>query len=411
VQDLNSEYQAKRRLALTGTPLQNDLPELWALLNFLHPAIFNSVDNFEKWFSAPFANLGGGSAERDMEVDEEMKFLIIERLHSILRPFLLRRVKSEVESQLPEKVEKVLRCDMSALQRLIYNKLQDKKLGMQNQMIQFRKICNHPLLFHPVHHTSQFSNNNAAAAHFSYNEDYDTLVRACGKMELLDRILPKLQRAGHRVLIFFQMTKMMDVLESYCRFRDFKYLRLDGSTSQEGRTSSLKAFNAPDSPYFLFMLSTRAGGLGLNLQSANTVIMCVRVFFYLSDVDFSFERLPYRSAFIRAILLYSAFACIDRYQFRLGLEPAERLAGAGARSSHWPEAASGGAASHHQRLGTTMSECNREEKTSHNAHLFVTLSGLIFIHTLVCSPLIFYLFLIFTFFHRLLMHLFFLHPG
>ncbi len=209
VKDLNADYTAKRRIALTGTPLQNDLPELWALLNFLHPAIFNSVDNFEKWFAAPFSNLGSTAIEKDLEVDEEMKFLIIERLHSILRPFLLRRIKSEVESQLPDKIEKVLRCDMSALQRLLYNKLGAKQLGLHNQMIQYRKACNHPLLFHPVHQAASSARAaSMSSSGASYAEDYDTLVRACGKMELLDRILPKLHRAGHRVLVFCQMTKV-----------------------------------------------------------------------------------------------------------------------------------------------------------------------------------------------------------
>lgn len=106
------------------------MPELWALLNFLHPAIFNSVETFEKWFAAPFSAGGTASVmERDMSVTEEEKFLIIERLHSILRPFLLRRVKADVEAQLPDKVQKVLRCNMSALQELLYKKVQSKALG------------------------------------------------------------------------------------------------------------------------------------------------------------------------------------------------------------------------------------------------------------------------------------------
>lgn len=101
----------------------------------------------------------------------------------------------------------------------------------------------------------------------------EEIVRASGKFELLDRLLPKLRRAGHRVLLFSQMTRLMDTLEVYLRLHDFKYLRLDGSTKTEERGNLLRKFNAPDSPYFMFLLSTRAGGLGLNLQTADTVII------------------------------------------------------------------------------------------------------------------------------------------
>lgn len=101
----------------------------------------------------------------------------------------------------------------------------------------------------------------------------DEILRASGKFELLDRLLPKLQKTDHRVLLFSQMTRLLDILEIYLNFQGFKYLRLDGTTKTEDRGSLLKKFNAPDSPFFLFLLSTRAGGLGLNLQTADTVIM------------------------------------------------------------------------------------------------------------------------------------------
>ena len=117
---LSKNYKSKHRLLLTGTPLQNSLPELWSLLNFLLPTIFNSVDNFEQWFSAPFSAAGDKS-----DMTEEETLLIIYRLHKVLRPFLLRRLKVEVEDQLPEKVEKVLRCDSSAMQRALYRSIQD----------------------------------------------------------------------------------------------------------------------------------------------------------------------------------------------------------------------------------------------------------------------------------------------
>eukprot|EP00957_Ditylum_brightwellii_P211005 15365657-Ditylum_brightwellii.AAC.1 len=116
---LGTQYTTKHRILLTGTPLQNNLPELWALLNFLLPTIFNSVETFDQWFNRPFAQFGtgGGAAAAasgesgseegsDDMLSNEERMLIIHRLHELLRPFMLRRVKSEVLDQLPEKVEK-----------------------------------------------------------------------------------------------------------------------------------------------------------------------------------------------------------------------------------------------------------------------------------------------------------------
>merc|ERR1712142_942464 len=118
---INTFYITSHRLLLTGTPLQNKLPELWSLLNFLLPSIFKACDTFEQWFNAPFAITG-----EKVELNEEETLLIIRRLHKVLRPFLLRRLKKEVESQLPEKVEYVIKCEMSSLQRLLYRHMQCK---------------------------------------------------------------------------------------------------------------------------------------------------------------------------------------------------------------------------------------------------------------------------------------------
>lgn len=133
-----------------------------------------------------------------------------------------------------------------------------KSKSLQNLSMQLRKCCNHPYLF---------------VGDYNIWAKKEEMVRASGKFELLDRLLPKLRKAGHRVLMFSQMTRLMDILEVYLQMNEFKYLRLDGSTKTEERGTKLKQFNAPDSPYFMFLLSTRAGGLGLNLQTADTVII------------------------------------------------------------------------------------------------------------------------------------------
>jgi ATP-dependent helicase STH1/SNF2 len=265
---LTQFYVTKYRLILTGTPLQNNLPELWALLNFVLPKIFNSVKSFDEWFNTPFENTGG---QDKMDLSEEETLLVIRRLHKVLRPFLLRRLKKDVEKDLPDKVERVIKCKMSALQSSLYQQvLKYKKLvggsgstkGLNNKLMQLRKVCNHPFVFEEVENLIDPSHSSS-----------DLLWRTAGKFELLDRIIPKFQKTGHRILIFFQMTQIMDIMEDFLRFRDIRYLRLDGSTKADERTELLQKFNAPNSPYFAFLLSTRAGGLGLNLQTADTVII------------------------------------------------------------------------------------------------------------------------------------------
>uniref|UniRef100_A0A673KW45 Probable global transcription activator SNF2L2 n=1 Tax=Sinocyclocheilus rhinocerous TaxID=307959 RepID=A0A673KW45_9TELE len=277
-QVLNTHYVAPRRLLLTGTPLQNKLPELWALLNFLLPTIFKSCSTFEQWFNAPFAMTG----ER-VDLNEEETILIIRRLHKVLRPFLLRRLKKEVESQLPEKVEYVIKCDMSAIQKVLYRHMQGKgilltdgsekdKKGkggaktLMNTIMQLKKICNHPYMFQHI----EVSQQCLSTLKCTSGPD---LYRASGKFELLDRILPKLKATNHRVLLFCQMTTLMTIMEDYFAFRNFLYLRLDGTTKCEDRAMLLKKFNEEGSQFFIFLLSTRAGGLGLNLQAADTVVI------------------------------------------------------------------------------------------------------------------------------------------
>uniref|UniRef100_A0AAZ3PWF2 SWI/SNF related, matrix associated, actin dependent regulator of chromatin, subfamily a, member 4 n=1 Tax=Oncorhynchus tshawytscha TaxID=74940 RepID=A0AAZ3PWF2_ONCTS len=265
-QVLNTHYLAPRRVLLTGTPLQNKLPELWALLNFLLPTIFKSCSTFEQWFNAPFAMTG-----EKVDLNEEETILIIRRLHKVLRPFLLRRLKKEVEAQLPEKVEYVIKCDMSAKGVLLTDFLiilQGGTKTLMNTIMQLRKICNHPYMFQQIEES--FSEHLGFSGGIVSGLD---LYRASGKFEVLDRILPKLRATNHKVLLFCQMTSLMTIMEDYFAYRNFKHLRLDGTTKAEDRGMLLKAFNDPASQYFIFLLSTRAGGLGLNLQSADTVVI------------------------------------------------------------------------------------------------------------------------------------------
>lgn len=251
------EFKSANRLLLTGTPLQNNLHELWALLNFLLPDVFNSSDDFDSWFNT-------NSCLGDKE--------LVERLHIVLRPFLLRRIKSEVEKKLLPKKEVKIFVGLSKMQREWYTKILMKdidvvngagksdKMRLLNILMQLRKCANHPYLF------------DGAEPGPPYTTDQH-LVDNCGKMVILDKLLPKLKAQDSRVLIFSQMTRVLDILEDYCFWKNYNYCRLDGSTPHEDRTVSINDFNMPNSSKFVFMLSTRAGGLGINLATADCVIL------------------------------------------------------------------------------------------------------------------------------------------
>uniref|UniRef100_A0ACD5V8R8 Uncharacterized protein n=1 Tax=Avena sativa TaxID=4498 RepID=A0ACD5V8R8_AVESA len=264
-------YRSSHRLLLTGTPLQNNLEELWALLNFLLPNIFNSSEDFSQWFNKPFESNGDNSADEAL-LSEEENLLIINRLHQVLRPFVLRRLKHKVESELPGKIERLVRCEASAYQKLLMTRVEDnlggigavKVRSVHNSVMELRNICNHPYL---------------SQLHVEEIEGYlprhylPSIVRLCGKLEMLDRLLPKLKATGHRVLLFSTMTRLLDVMEDYLVWKKYKYLRLDGHTSGHERGALIDKFNDPNSPAFIFLLSIRAGGVGVNLQAADTVII------------------------------------------------------------------------------------------------------------------------------------------
>ena len=263
---LGQEYNSRHRVLLTGTPLQNNLQELWALLNFLLPRIFNSSSSFESWFNEPFVNAQQGDEQADM--NEEERLLVMNRFHDILRPFLLRRLKSEVAKDLPQKVEMVVKCELSGWQKILYKQLKDKGLRtvdtngkvktghLSNLVMQLRKCCNHPYLLNQLDHLEAAQ-----------------VIRSSGKFELLDRMLPKLRATGHKVLIFTQMTKVLDIMQEYLAYKNYRFLRLDGSTGADERASMVEQFHDKQADNWIFLLTTRAGGLGLNLQGADTVII------------------------------------------------------------------------------------------------------------------------------------------
>lgn len=431
-------FESAHRLLITGTPLQNDVMELWALLHFLMPDLFQSHSEFKSWFSNPLL----GMAEGKIAIDHGLT----SRLHSVLRPFILRRLKIDVETSLPSKIEHVVRCRLSRRQKRLYDEYMSSNdtvkilgssnvMGVMNCLMQLRKVCNHPDLFagrsiisaydmpceifmkfpgsctkilrsdhllRPVYPVSsvdrrlthvdilscgtlgadefvtkqlrqvrimqlqqKYCRNPSTASQLfhvsssrfhatetvamsvsdkvtqanhhtllefeqvvkmdqvlkfrfripkvrartpigcvvhnrTWNENVtffnqllkplrDLVIRGhivfpdarlvqfdCGKLQALAPLLRVLKSGGHKVVIFTQMTKVLDILERFLNLYSYSYVRLDGTTKPEQRQILMQRFNA-DQRLFAFILSTRSGGFGINLTGADTVI------FYDSD--------------------------------------------------------------------------------------------------------------------------------
>ncbi|XP_026134831.1 lymphocyte-specific helicase-like [Carassius auratus] len=320
------------KLLLTGTPLQNNLSELWSLLNFLLPDVFDDLKSFESWF-----DISTITSDAENIVANEREQNILHMLHQILTPFLLRRLKSDVTLEVPPKKEIVVYAPLTNKQEAFYmaivNKTIAKLLGqekddsapvpltssgrpkrrtrkvvdyyesntdsvkdlekylekvqkemdsqasscpvvdvsmpvdaqvnlkLQNILMLLKRCCNHAYLIeYPL---------DPATGEFKIDEQ---LVETSGKFLILDRMLPELKKRGHKVLIFSQMTSILDILMDYCYLRGYDYSRLDGSMSYTDRDENMKKFSS-DPEVFLFLLSTRAGGLGINLTAADTVII------------------------------------------------------------------------------------------------------------------------------------------
>ncbi|KAK8515368.1 hypothetical protein V6N12_075412 [Hibiscus sabdariffa] len=249
------QYTTNHRTLLTGTPLQNNLDELFMLMHFLDAGKFGSLEEFQEEF-------------KDISQEEQ-----ISRLHKMLAPHLLRRVKKDVMKDLPPKKELILRVDLSSKQKEYYKAILTRnyqiltrrggaQISLINVVMELRKLCCHPYMLEGVEPDIEDA-----------TEAYKQLLESSGKLQLLDKMMVKLKEQGHRVLIYSQFQHMLDLLEDYCTYKNWQYERIDGKVGGAERQIRIDRFNAKNSSRFCFLLSTRAGGLGINLATADTVII------------------------------------------------------------------------------------------------------------------------------------------
>ncbi|XP_061961830.1 probable helicase CHR10 isoform X2 [Populus nigra] len=305
---LIDQFLMPRRLLMTGTPIQNNLTELWALMHFCMPLVFGTLDEF----LSTFREAADASSDHDAtKVKRQFK-----TLKSILKSFMLRRTKSRLiecgNLVLPSLTEITVMAPLVSLQKKVYTSILRKELpkllalsssasnhqSLQNMVIQLRKACSHPYLFPGIEpepyeegehlvkfgvvaHLYSLKNKELKRHKGKKKTKISTLKEASGKLIILDQLLEKLHDSGHRVLLFAQMTHTLDILQDFLELRKYSYERLDGSVRAEERFAAIRSFSgqsgrsgseSDQNSSFVFMISTRAGGVGLNLVAADTVI-------------------------------------------------------------------------------------------------------------------------------------------
>ncbi|XP_056009130.1 chromodomain-helicase-DNA-binding protein 8-like isoform X4 [Ostrea edulis] len=260
-------FDCEHQVLLSGTPLQNNTEELHSLLSFLEPERFKSTQAFMAEFG-------------ELKTDNQ-----VEKLKAILKPMMLRRLKEDVEKNLAAKEETIVEVELTNIQKKYYRAILERNFtflskgtgssanvpNLLNTMMELRKCCNHPYLIKGAE--DKILNESKETKGSDLESVFHLMVQSSGKMVLLDKLLPKLKQGGHKVLIFSQMIRVLDILEDYLVNRQYLFERLDGRICGKLRQEAIDRFSKPESDRFVFLLCTRAGGLGINLTAADTVII------------------------------------------------------------------------------------------------------------------------------------------
>ena len=230
------------------------------------PDVFSDSDDFNSWFN--FDSTAVVTKEKN-KISQDAQILVVQILHRILKPFMLRRTKADRATKLPDKIEINISVGLSPLQLKLYkNQLQTNDMRvissqstpLKNMLMQLRKICNHPYMFHGV--------EQEGSAEFG-----EHLVQNSGKMIFLDKLLTKAMVQNDQIILFSGFRMTLNIIEDFCDMRGVDYCRLDGSTELDDRCDQIEDFTRPNSSKRIFLISTRAGGLGINLATANHVVL------------------------------------------------------------------------------------------------------------------------------------------
>lgn len=269
------QFRTPHRIILSGSPMQNNLKELWSLFDFVFPGKLGTLPVFMEQFSVPIT-MGGYSNASPVQVKTAYKCACV--LRDAINPYLLRRMKADVKMSLslPDKNEQVLFCRLTDEQRQVYQNFIDSKEVYQilngdmqvfSGLVALRKICNHPDLFSggPKILKCVPDADLEEADQFGY-------WKRSGKMIVVESLLKIWHKQGHRVLFFTQSRQMLQILEVFLRDRNYSYLRMDGTTTIASRQPLITRYNE-DKSIFIFLLTTRVGGIGVNLTGADRVII------------------------------------------------------------------------------------------------------------------------------------------